>query len=193
MICVWWLNDSKVLEKILKINTCTCIPYKLEFRDIVVHVCPGKVLKFAIKTFSKRRLFLYMIVHVYQKLFSRDCQNTIATKAKRVNKIKLPVNVQLQQTEGQNYIQWTKINIKTEKKLKEKIQIYVFNKCILNPAKFSNRILNIGAKFTMGVLFFLAWQRATGTKINGIPHIFLTWVGLFGDLHGKTQMSILCI
>lgn len=83
--------------------------------------------------------------------------------------------------------------LKQKKKLKEKIQIYVFNKCILNPAKFSNRILNIGAKFTMGVLFFLAWQRATGTKINGIPHIFLTWVGLFGDLHGKTQMSILCI
>lgn len=35
----------------------TCKPYKLEFRDIVVHVCSGKILKFATKTFSKRRLF----------------------------------------------------------------------------------------------------------------------------------------
>lgn len=84
MICVWWLNDSKVLEKILKINTCTCIPYKLEFRDIVVHVCPGKVLKFAIKTFSKRRLFLYMIVHVYQNFFREIAKILLPPKPKEL-------------------------------------------------------------------------------------------------------------
>lgn len=103
----------------------------------VVHVCPDKILKFATKTFSKRRLLPLYDFYVHnKKLFSSKrllLHYRIATNAQNSDLGKLTINVQLQQTVSQDYIQgnmdkdFQSVSKQKQKKPKEKVQIFLFN------------------------------------------------------------------